>query len=430
MGQPKVSVIIPVYNTEKYLRECLDSVVNQTLRDIEIICVDDGSTDGSLEILHEYAAKDSRFSVFSQENSGQSVARNVAMKCAHGKYFFFLDSDDYLETVALERMAVLADAEELDVVVCGRTIHYERDDLLRELPPKTEERTPVQSGIAYMREAKNRRYYSTTATTKLVLRELVENYGISFPEGMIHEDALFIFLVFMAASRVVQIPDELYGRRIREGSTMTTPVSHKNVHGYFGGALGMLEYASHGPYEPDKEDEIWRALEERINNARKAYMVISEEERAKLIFSRKRDSVLFQKLIADNYLAFEAAKQKKEADKLRQELEAKEKVVDKLQRDLNGKEKEADILRRDLDNKEKETNATKLDLEKQKKCADTLQYDLDCVHNSVSFRFGRAATWLPRKVRGGVWCLRDHGIGYTVRRLLYHMGLWKDEEEG
>ena len=369
MDQPKVSVIIPVYNTEKYLRECLDSAVNQTLKDIEIICVDDGSTDGSLEILHEYAAKDSRFSVFSQENSGQSVARNVAMKRAHGKYFFFLDSDDYLETVALERMVVLAEEEELDVVVCGRIIRYERDDLLRESALKMEEQTPVRSGIAYMREAKNRRYYSNTAATKLVLRELVENYGISFPEGIIHEDTLFIFLVFMAASRVVQIPDELYGRRIREGSTMTTPVSYKNVHGYFGGALGILEYASHGPYEPDKEAEIWRAFEDRINCARKAYQVISEEEKKKLVFSRKRESVLFQKLIADNYLSFEAATQNKEADKLRQELE------------------------------------------KQKKCADTLQYDLDCVHNSVSFRLGRAITWAPRKVRGGVRCLRDHGAG-------------------
>lgn len=386
MDQPKVSVIIPVYNTEKYLRECLDSAVNQTLKDIEIICVDDGSTDGSLEILHEYAAKDSRFSVFSQENSGQSVARNVAMKRAHGKYFFFLDSDDYLETVALERMVVLAEEEELDVVVCGRIIRYERDDLLRESALKMEEQTPVRSGIAYMREAKNRRYYSNTAATKLVLRELVENYGISFPEGIIHEDTLFIFLVFMAASRVVQIPDELYGRRIREGSTMTTPVSYKNVHGYFGGALGILEYASHGPYEPDKEAEIWRAFEDRINCARKAYQVISEEEKKKLVFSRKRESVLFQKLIADNYLSFEAATQNKEADKLRQELE------------------------------------------KQKKCADTLQYDLDCVHNSVSFRLGRAITWAPRKVRGGVRCLRDHGAGYTVRRTLYHMGLWEDEE--
>ena len=371
MNNPKVSVIIPVYNTEKYLRECLDSVVNQTLKDIEIICVDDGSTDGSLEILQEYAAKDSRFSVFSQEDSGQSVARNVAMKRAHGKYFFFLDSDDYLETVALERMAVLADAEELDVVVCGRTIHYERDDLPRELAPNSEEQTPVRSGVAYMREAKNGQYYFNSVITKLVLRQLVEDYGISFPKGMIHEDTLFIFLVFMAASRVVQIPDELYVRRIRENSTMTTPVSCKNVYGYFGGALGMLEYASHGPYEPEKEAEIWRAIEDRINRARKAYQVISEEERKKPIFSKKRESVLFRKLIADNYLSSEAATQKKEADTLRQELEQQKQRADTLRRDLDGKKKEADTLRRDLDGKQKEADTLRRDLNSKQKEADT-----------------------------------------------------------
>ena len=91
---PKVSVIIPVYNVEKYLKQCLDSVVNQTLKDIEIICVNDGSTDNSLEILEEYAQKDNRIIIISQENQGQSVARNIALEKATGEYVGFVDSDD------------------------------------------------------------------------------------------------------------------------------------------------------------------------------------------------------------------------------------------------------------------------------------------------------------------------------------------------
>ena len=94
---PKVSVIIPVYNVEDYLRQCLDSVINQTLKDIEIICVDDGSTDKSLEILHEYEKKDSRITVLTQKNQYAGVARNVGMSVATGKYFVFLDSDDFFE---------------------------------------------------------------------------------------------------------------------------------------------------------------------------------------------------------------------------------------------------------------------------------------------------------------------------------------------
>ena len=98
---PKVSVIIPVYNAEKYLRQCLDSVVNQTLREIEIICVDDGSTDGSLAILQEYAANDARIKVLTQKNQYAGVARNNGMAAAQGKYFAFLDADDYYDLNAL-----------------------------------------------------------------------------------------------------------------------------------------------------------------------------------------------------------------------------------------------------------------------------------------------------------------------------------------
>ena len=101
---PKVSVIIPVYNVEKYLRECLDSVINQTLKDIEIICVDDGSSDGSLKILEEYAQKDNRIKVLKQEHGGVSCARNLALGGAAGEYMLCLDSDDYLELNTLESL--------------------------------------------------------------------------------------------------------------------------------------------------------------------------------------------------------------------------------------------------------------------------------------------------------------------------------------
>lgn len=96
--KPKISVIVPVYNTEKYLDECLNSVENQTLKDIEIICVNDGSTDKSLEILNNHAGKDSRIKVISQENGGVSSARNAGIESSSGSYILFIDSDDFIET--------------------------------------------------------------------------------------------------------------------------------------------------------------------------------------------------------------------------------------------------------------------------------------------------------------------------------------------
>lgn len=115
---PKVSVIIPVYNTEEYLRECLDSVVNQTLKEIEIICVDDGSTDNSARILEKYATKDSRFKIIAQKNQGAGFARNEGIKIAKGEYIAFLDSDDYyLDTDVLENL--YENAKKNDVFICG-----------------------------------------------------------------------------------------------------------------------------------------------------------------------------------------------------------------------------------------------------------------------------------------------------------------------
>ncbi len=113
---PLVSVIIPVYNAEKYLRECLDSVINQTLTEIEIICVDDGSTDSSLNILREYEAKDRRFRVLTQKNQFAGVARNNGMAIAKGTFFAFLDADDYYTPDALGVLYSLAEQHSLDII--------------------------------------------------------------------------------------------------------------------------------------------------------------------------------------------------------------------------------------------------------------------------------------------------------------------------
>ena len=114
----KVSVIIPVYNVAPYLRQKLDSVLGQTLRDIEVICVDDGSDDGCAKILEEYAQKDPRVCVLSQENAGAGAARNLGLAHASGEFLSFLDSDDFFEPTMLEKMVALAQEDNDDFVVC------------------------------------------------------------------------------------------------------------------------------------------------------------------------------------------------------------------------------------------------------------------------------------------------------------------------
>lgn len=124
---PKVSVIIPVYNVAAYLPQCLDSVINQTLKDIEIICIDDGSTDVSLTILKEYAQKDKRITILHQQNLYAGVARNAGMSVARGKYLSFLDSDDFFEPTMLQEMFDCANKYDLDICVCNADIYNDKN---------------------------------------------------------------------------------------------------------------------------------------------------------------------------------------------------------------------------------------------------------------------------------------------------------------
>ena len=121
--EPKVSVIIPVYNVEKYLGPCLDSILGQTLNNIEVICVDDGSTDRSLEILREYEKRDARVKVLTQPNTNAGAARNKGIQQARGEYLSFLDSDDHFDPTMLEKCAARMDQDRSDVLVFGAKQH-------------------------------------------------------------------------------------------------------------------------------------------------------------------------------------------------------------------------------------------------------------------------------------------------------------------
>lgn len=118
MGQtPMVSIVVPVYNVERYLRQCLDSLVNQTYQNVEIICVDDGSTDRSGEILNQYGESDARISVFYVENAGVSSARNKALSYASGKYIMYVDSDDWIDVRTCEKAVFKAEEQAADLVM-------------------------------------------------------------------------------------------------------------------------------------------------------------------------------------------------------------------------------------------------------------------------------------------------------------------------
>lgn len=235
----KLSVIIPVYNAERYLRRCLDSVLAQTLRDIEIICIDDGSTDGSVAILAEYAAKDVRIRVLRQENRGQGVARNRGLAVAHGEYVYFMDADDELAALnALEQVVDTMALLSLDLALFDAETRYDagcehlKGQIRSESYVRHRDYGNLRNGGQMLADMCRHNDWTASPPLAMFRRDMLESSGITFPEGIIYEDNIFMLRVFLAAKRVVHRPWRLYVRRVHAGTTTTTRVTIENLKGY------------------------------------------------------------------------------------------------------------------------------------------------------------------------------------------------------
>lgn len=212
MTQPKVSVIIPVYNTEKYLRECLNSVVNQTLTDIEIICVDDGSTDSSPEILAEYAGKDDRFTILSQKNLYAGVARNYGMSVAKGEYLCFLDSDDIFELEMLEKAYAKAIAADSDIVIWGGVHFDDATGKETDAPWLLAAAITAKCDNAFSRKEIPDRIFNITSPAvwnKLFKKDYISRMGIEFQPLHSTNDLFFTYCAIAAAERISVLPQIL-----------------------------------------------------------------------------------------------------------------------------------------------------------------------------------------------------------------------------
>ncbi len=244
----KVSIVVPVYNVEPYLRECLDSVLAQTFEDWECICVDDGSTDESSAILDEYTRKDERIRVIRQPNGGLSAARNTGMNAATGKYLYFLDSDDTLVSEAIERLYGLAETKKLDQILFGAELVVESDwnssdglDRMAryyEIPKELLHCT--MDGPSLFSRLVERCSFFASVPLRFFLRTALPS-SLRFPVGLLHEDNYFSPLALLGARQAIAIPDRLYRRRIRKGSITTeTECDARHANGMLGIYRGLV----------------------------------------------------------------------------------------------------------------------------------------------------------------------------------------------
>lgn len=215
----EISVIIPIYNQEKYLSDCLDNIINQSFRDIEIICINDGSTDNSLEILEDYALKEERIRIITQENQGLAATRNRGIEIANGKYVYFIDSDDYLESTALEKLHDLSEKLDPDFIMFKLNNFDEGSG------------EPIIDDYYTMPHLKERvgdNLFNYDDVSDFALKLAVNVPGnfynrefindLRFPEGLLFEDNVFFTNALFKATKIYFYDEFLYHRRVRENS--------------------------------------------------------------------------------------------------------------------------------------------------------------------------------------------------------------------
>lgn len=215
----KISVIVPVYNVEKYLAECLNHITDQTFTDIEIICINDGSTDNSVNILSEFGEKDNRIRIISQENRGLGASRNRGIELAKGDYIYFMDGDDFLELTALEELLEISKKYNLDFAIFKISNFKEST---------TEPIDDEYYSMPYLKKRVGDNVFKYYDVADIALRLAVNAYGsffkrefigdLRFPEGLLFEDNIFFARALFKAKRIYFHDEFLYNRRVREDS--------------------------------------------------------------------------------------------------------------------------------------------------------------------------------------------------------------------
>ncbi|MBQ6489439.1 MAG: glycosyltransferase [Solobacterium sp.] len=346
---PAVSVIIPIYNAEPFLRECIESVIRQTFRNIEIICVNDGSADASLEIAREMAEQDERIIVCTQNNKGLSATRNNGIRIAEGEYLIYHDNDDLLTEDALECLYRRITSEDLDFLL------FDGKRFIDDLPENTEdsnawqeylhyydrkqEYSGIHTGAELMCLMRNSGEYRPNACLQMINREFFLKNGLWFFNGIHHEDNLYTFRCHLRARKAGHINRQFSLRRAHSNSMMTSRQRFDNVYGYYVGYVkGSAELAAIENSLTDEETAAARnVLAGMLRNARKIFSGLPEEEQAVRYELRKSEQEYFRLLVEDACRVYELQQKLKETQKEKSELNAKLQRTYQEKSELNAK---------------------------------------------------------------------------------------------
>ncbi|WP_051536458.1 glycosyltransferase family 2 protein [Ruminococcus flavefaciens] len=278
-----VSIIIPVYNVEKYLCDCVDSVINQTYKDLEIILVDDGSPDRCGEICDEYAKRDSRIIVIHKKNGGLSDARNAGLIASHGEFIYFLDSDDYIKSDAIEKVLNVIIQEKADIVYFDALTIYDGfdDPSYKESFIRKHCYSTCNGAKVLLTLIKNGEYYPCVPLL-FIRKTLLSQNALKFKRGIIHEDELFTAIAYIDSDRAAQLKESLYIRRLRAGSIMSEKNTAKSVNGLISCICGLADEYEKWPFESFKRKALERCIKDKLGLILEKYYILDRSERSSL----------------------------------------------------------------------------------------------------------------------------------------------------
>ena len=440
----KVSVIIPVYNTEKYLKQCLDSVCAQTLQEIEIICVDDGSTDSSPDILKDYASKDSRMRILKQKNQFAGAARNNGMKHAKGKYLMFWDADDFFEPDALQKMYNRMSEMDADVCICKANNYYTASDTLVHTDVLLNMKYVPDSDVFSFQTMGDDffRFTSMAIWNKMVRREFLFKHEIEFPTLRNSEDVYFTAVELYLAERITVVDEYLVNYRKLDDSSLTFTTSqsafsiieawtsayerlkNENISGFERSFANRALASLIGVLHMTAEYPTFCSLVKKLKDGALESMGMKQPEDGYYYNSNYSDWL--EQMIALSPEQFHAyftlttfrsqleqiQNQKTRASRLRSELDDKNRELDDLKEQVRHKN---DRIRRlgeqSRDQKERIREQKQMiqeqkdrirnmrnRIQKQKSRIENLKQRLTEMEHSRSYQIGQVITWPSRKV--------------------------------
>lgn len=435
-----VSVIVPVYNSEKYLKQCLDSICAQTLKDIEIICVDDGSADGSPELLREYSEQDERIKVLRQQNQYAGIARNNGIQHAQGEYLVFWDSDDFFEPQALELMYQRITQADADICVCGGNQYLE-----------SKEKTFPYSG--YMNKNRipdtdcfNREnnpdyilnFTNVEVWNKMYRKKFVEEQGLKFDSIRVGEDVVFSMSALCLAERITTLPTTLVNYRKNSEGGLVGTVSSRPVEP-FAAWVKLAGFLDEKGILPEKSfvnrvagtirNLLRRMQTEEAFTAAVDYLQGDSLEKLHLkeregdFYYHSEYGQFVNHLLKDtpqqlgtyltNSTFIEVTEKvaeirglKKENGKNRKKCAELEKKNEDVSLQLKQVKKELEDAKKNLAKTQEKLQNTSDKLENLKQSCKQMKNELearrketDKIRNSTSYRLGRALLWLPIQIK-------------------------------